>query len=219
MWFQPKKHPIWIRGSQVMPQNTQILLVWGKNGIGPYFHKKRHFELWEYFLWINNIKTMWFAPSDILFGCLPHVYWAIWVWTRICPAHVNVCHVAFSMDFRCAGALGRYRSNVQFVTIFFVDHVHTQFVNHKIYCESQTKIKPFRILTGPWPDQTMHGPVWWTHIHLRDCDSQKSLWLTNFLWTLSRQFMIHKFQAILFIDLFYNICNKLSVKILVCGGM
>ena len=70
------------------------------------------------------------------------------------------------------------------VTKFFVnhnDHVHTQFVNHKIFCESQTKIKLFRILTGPWPDQTMHGPVWWTHIHLRDCDSQKSLWLTNFL--------------------------------------
>ena len=64
-------------------QNTQILLVCSKNGIGPYFHKKRHFELCEYFLWINNIKTMWFAPSDILFGCLPHVYWAIWLWTRI----------------------------------------------------------------------------------------------------------------------------------------
>ena len=53
-----QKHPFWIRGSQVMPQNTQILLVWGKNGIGPYFHKKRHFELCEYFLWINDIKTM-----------------------------------------------------------------------------------------------------------------------------------------------------------------
>ena len=68
-----KKHPFWVRGSQVMPQNTQILLVWGKDGISPYFHKKRHFELCEYFLWINNIKTMWFAPSDILFGCMVQV--------------------------------------------------------------------------------------------------------------------------------------------------
>ena len=30
-----QKNTFWIRGSQVMPQNTQILLVWGKNGIGP----------------------------------------------------------------------------------------------------------------------------------------------------------------------------------------
>ena len=28
-----KKHPFWIRGSQVMPQNTQNLLVWGKMGL------------------------------------------------------------------------------------------------------------------------------------------------------------------------------------------
>ena len=27
-----KKHPFWIRGSQVMPQNTQISLVWSKMG-------------------------------------------------------------------------------------------------------------------------------------------------------------------------------------------
>ena len=68
------------------------------------------------------------------------------------------------------------------VTKFFVnhnDHVHTQFVNHKIFCESQTKIKLFRILTGPWPDQTMHGQVWWTHPPSR-------LWLT-------KKFVTHKF--------------------------
>ena len=30
-----QKHQFWVPSSQVMPQNTNILLFWGKNGIGP----------------------------------------------------------------------------------------------------------------------------------------------------------------------------------------
>ena len=97
-----KKHAFWVPTSQVMPQNTQILVFWGKNGIGPWLQKKRHFELCEYFLWIKNIKTMWFAPSDILFGCMVQVYWPIAFGPGTGPAHANVSVLTLTSSFSCS---------------------------------------------------------------------------------------------------------------------
>ena len=56
-----------------MFQNTQNFDVFGQKWYESIPLKKKHFELCGYFLWIKNVKTMWFAPSDILFGCIVHV--------------------------------------------------------------------------------------------------------------------------------------------------
>ena len=45
---------------------------------------------------------MWFAPSDILFGCMVQVYWPIAFGPGTGPAHANVSVLTFTWNISCS---------------------------------------------------------------------------------------------------------------------
>jgi len=90
------------------------------------------------------------------------------------------------MDFRCAGALGRYRSNVQFVSMHNKFFCESQRPRAHTICESQNLLwvtnknktvpDPHRAMTGP--DHAWSGLV--------NTHPPSRLWLT-------KKFVTHKF--------------------------
>ena len=85
-----------MRGSQVMPQNTQILLVWGKNGLAHNFTRN---DILSYVSTFYGLTTSEqcdvYLQTSFLGACLMFIG-QFGYGPGSGPAHANVCVPALS---------------------------------------------------------------------------------------------------------------------------